>query len=118
MRMDSGEREKRFENVDEKLLADPAERQTCKRDAKLRRGKISVEMPAHVFCKMRTHIPLLCQSVELARTHFDDGELARDEEPVQGHERGNHSQFSDQKSWRIPTTQEHRRKWKPSQKRA
>ena len=89
--MDLGQREKRFENVDQKLFADPAEGQTRERDAKLRRGKISIEMSAYVFCKTRTHVPLLCQRVELARAHFDDGELARDEEPVQGHERGDHS---------------------------
>src|SRR2546430_16533554 len=117
MRMDSGEREKRFENVDQKLFADPAERQTCKRDAKLRRGKVGVEMSPDVFCKTRTHVPLLCQRVQLARTHFDDGKLTRDEEPVKGHERGNHSQFSDENSWRIPMSHKRVGNWNRYHKR-
>ena len=49
-----------------------------------------------------TATQLLYQGIELAGTHFDDGELARDEKTVQGHQCGNCCQFADDDQRWIP----------------
>ena len=58
MRMNIHQGKGRLEHSHQKLFADPAERETGQRDSELRRGKIGVEVRAHVLGENRAKVPL------------------------------------------------------------
>ena len=84
------------------LLADPSQGETGERDSQLRRGKVGVEVSAHVPDEGRTLVSFIDQLIELAAPDFDDGEFARDEKAVQADEKRDRGQLKgDDRGW-IP----------------
>src|SRR5437868_3494348 len=102
MRMNVRHREEWLNQMGEKFFADPTERQTRHRHAKLRRRKISVEMRTNIFRQTRARVTLLHQSVELTRANFNDREFARDEKSVQADQRRDRQKFRDDDTGRVP----------------
>src|SRR5579864_4168541 len=78
---------KRFNQVREKFLAEPAERQARQGYSELGGGKISVEMGPDMFRKSRADVPFLHQSVELACANFNDRKFASDEKSIERNQR-------------------------------
>ena len=102
MRMNVDQGECRLEHGHEKLFTDPAEREAGERDPKLRGGKVSVQVRAHVFGKNRAQIPFLRQLIQLAAADFDDSKFTRHEKGVKHHQCSDHRELTQEKQWRIP----------------
>ena len=102
VRVDVHEREGRLKQADQKLFADPTEREAEERHAELRRGEVGIEMRADVLGENSANVPLLHERVELAGAHFYDGEFARDEKAVQDNEREDYRQLAQDNWQRIP----------------
>ena len=103
MRMNTHQGKRRLEHGHQKLFADPAEREAGERDSELRRGKISVEVCAHVLGKNRAKVPLIRQLIQLAAADLDDGEFGRHEKGVEDHQRDDHRELAEEKRRWIPT---------------
>ena len=96
------EREKRLKDLHQKLFANPAERKARQSDTKLCCGKVGIEMAADMLDEVRSEISVIYQRVELATTHLDDGEFARDKKTIESDKRGNGCEFAKQYSGGIP----------------
>src|SRR5207237_2320605 len=65
-------------------------------------GKVGRGMAADVLGELRSEIAISYQRVELATTHLDDGEFARDKKTIESDKRSNGCEFAKQYSERIP----------------
>ena len=102
MRMHIHQRERRLEQPRQKLLTDPAERETGEGDPELGGGKVRVEMRADMLRKNRAKVPLVHQGIKLTAAHFDDGKFRRHKKGVQHHQREDHRQLAQDERGGIP----------------
>ncbi len=77
--------QQRLEEVRERRLADPAQRQARQRDAELGGRQVGVEVRDHVLRDLGAAVAL-APDLDLRRPHLDQRELGGDEEAVQEHE--------------------------------
>src|ERR1017187_4972811 len=91
--MNARQNEKRLKHFNQKLLADPAERETGECHAQLCRRKERIEMTADVFAQIRPQIPLIHQLVELTNAHFYNGEFASYEKTIENDQHRDGGEF-------------------------
>src|SRR2546423_1427941 len=102
VRMDVRQDEGRLEQVGEKLLANPAQRETREGDAELGRGKVGIEMVADVLGKNGPQISFILESIQLAAPDLHDRKFRRHKKGVENNKAQDDRQFAQYDQRRIP----------------